>query len=288
MLLFSIGAILLVLLALAFALYPLLKKDTELGLEHGAVLLDIHREKLESLEGKFKQGEIKQADFSQQKKELMLTLLADNHEVGKTYSNSPIDKGLIGAIIIIIPLLAAALYSQWGDLSGYLQWTSLKQTKVVATKILQSPGGAEKVLAKLEKAVEEHPKDAKGWYLLGRLNASLGHAQAAIKAFETANSLRPNDVKILHAYLQALFNQYHQKLPPKGKKIAEKLLRLNKSDPVPLTLLALDAYSRQNYKKAIDYWEVLLPLFSEGSESQKILLDSIAKARKKMKMSGAS
>jgi cytochrome c-type biogenesis protein CcmH/NrfG len=49
-----------------------------------------------------------------------------------------------------------------------------------------------------------------------------------------------------------------------------------------LNLLALDAYAREDYKLAIQYWKRLLPQLDAQSEEAKKIVQAIAHAQSKL------
>ena len=97
---------------------------------------------------------------------------------------------------------------------------------------------------------------------------------------QKAHQLKPQHLEYAVAFAQAQFFANQNKLSQQSKMLLVSVLQKMPNNIAALNLLAINAYSQQRYKKAIYYWEKMLPLFQPGSKDSQVLLAMIAKAQK--------
>lgn len=183
-------------------------------------------------------------------------------------------------IFVFILVLAVLLsYVVWG---GWFEWQAFKRESKKqrdAKAFIASLGSTEAVIEQLKAQVAATPKDAKAWFLLGRVYAASGQWQAAHDAYVLAHSLDANnDTYTLH-YAQSVWELNHQAFDEKTRRLLEGILSKNPNQPDALAMLAYDAYSMQHYQVAIQYWERLLQLPDVSDETSSKLRQAIVKAR---------
>jgi len=115
---------------------------------------------------------------------------------------------------IIFLILVGLAWLQWGNEKDVTQWLELKKLRA------ELGNSADNVIKRLKKQLEQNPKSAKGWYLLGKLYLSQQNYSAAVDVFSKANNLQPNEPEIMLNYGQALLMA---KQPEAAVKIWKKL-----------------------------------------------------------------
>ncbi len=193
----------------------------------------------------------------------------------------PLRKSRVG-IMLSAPaliILVGLAYWHWGAWPEWIHYLheNVKQERIQAMmKAMHDPA---ELIARLKATVEKQPNSARGWYLLGRLYASQNQWQQANEAFATAHQLHPADVKITVNYAQNLWQLHRQKFDDKTRALLKEVLAHNANQPDALAMLAMDAYTRHDYRQAIDYWQALLNLASPQSEETGAIRRAIAKAQ---------
>lgn len=180
--------------------------------------------------------------------------------------------GLIALLCIIFAYLN---WGSWGRLHDY--HTELKRQEKINKLITKLPD-RDHLITKLRQHLDLSPKSARGWYLLGRLYASEGQWLSARDAFAMAQKLNPNDQKAQLQYALTVWQLNHQQLDDSTRPLFMKILAEKPNQPDTLAVLALDAYSRNDYAKAIQYWKRLLVVLPAESEEANATRQWIAKA----------
>jgi len=183
----------------------------------------------------------------------------------------------------IIPLIVFVLYSQWGS---WQQWQQ-HETKLHHFKQLQAEmdrfKSPEEIIEKFKTHLKEKPNSAKGWYLLGRLYAGQGKWLLARDAFMKALSLDKKDENIQLNYLLSLWEINHRHFDKPMRSILNQILKSNPQEPNALLLAGKEAEERNDYQKAIHYWQILLTMVDMDSKEGIFLRKAIAKASSMVK-----
>lgn len=184
-------------------------------------------------------------------------------------------------LLLIIPLylvLSLTAYWYWG---GFAQWQAFNKAqaqKKQVQAILKQIKSPQVLVAQLKSRLKQDPTSAKGWYLLGRLDASLGDWQAAAKAFLRAKQLNPSDVLVQVNYAAALWQTRHQHFDEEICALLQAVLVQDAQQVDALSMLAMAAFQEKDYPKAIDYWQRLLQMAQANSADANAIAEAIAKA----------
>ena len=143
-------------------------------------------------------------------------------------------------------------------------------------KQIKSP---DELIRKLRAKLDDTPKSAKGWYLLGRLYNTQNNHALAVEAFTKAHQFEPNNEQYTVNYAHALWQQNNQQFSLKIIEIFQNLLAQNPNQPDALAMLARKEFMDHDYDKASDYWQKLLKLVPPQSQEALAIRKAIAKAR---------
>ncbi|KTD15522.1 cytochrome c-type biogenesis protein [Legionella gratiana] len=191
------------------------------------------------------------------------------------------------AIFVLIPVIfvtAFTGYFYWGDFGSWQQYVHLLDTQKKANDVLKTIKSPQELIEKLRAKLDDTPKSAKGWYLLGRLYSSQNEKQNAVAAFAKAYQFHPEDEQYAVNYAHSLwvFNNYQ--FTVQTTEILSRILKANPNQPDALSMLAMDAFTSHAYEDAIDYWQRLLNIVPAQSEEAQSIQKAIAKAEEHIRL----
>lgn len=178
----------------------------------------------------------------------------------------------LSVLCLIIGIIAG--YWQWG---GWREYMAYKHQQA----LLNSFKSPQELIEKIQDRLKQNPESAKGWFLLGRLYAAQGEWRAAMSSFKKAHDIEPQNVETSVHYAQSLWQLNQQKFTHEIRGLYRQILSENSNQPDALSMLAIDAFQNQEYQKAIQLWNRLLPLLSKDSTEANAVRQAIARARAK-------
>jgi cytochrome c-type biogenesis protein CcmH len=187
--------------------------------------------------------------------------------------------------MILSPILVSATffaYWHWGALADWQNYLHRQARQQQVQAVLQTIKGPAELIERLQARLQENPKSARGWFLLGRLYASQNEWLLARDAFYQAHQLSPEDEMTTVNYAQSLWQLHQQQLDEQTRGLFKTLLQKNPQQPDALAMLAMDAFTNHNYQIAIDYWQELLKLAAPGSEEAQLIRKAIARAEQNL------
>lgn len=202
----------------------------------------------------------------------------------------PLRRNLWASLILvpIIFILAFSGYYQWGSFGPWQEYIDEQERQKQAAAILQSVKDPQELIAKLRSKLDDSPKSAKGWYLLGRLYSGQNERQLAADAFAKAYQFEPGNEQYAVNYAHSLWQLNNRQFTVRITKIFSDLLKANPNQPDALAMLAMDAYVSHAYEDAINYWQRLLKLAPPQSEEAQAIRKAIVKAEEQIKLTLAS
>jgi cytochrome c-type biogenesis protein CcmH len=284
MLLFWIIAALLVLLALWFVLPPLLqaaqgqKRD-----ETRTVNVLVYQDQCRELEADLQNGLIGQEPYQEDRDELKRRLLKDVEPQNPSSSPKaapPVTKRLAYGVGTAIPVAAIALYFFVGNPKALTPRPvsegpppfAGRQSEMTQQQIADN-------VDKLAKRLEQNPNDAQGWVMLGRSYIVLERYSDAANAYARATTLNNRDASLWADYAQALALADGHRLAGKPTEALNRALQIDPKNQKALALAGSAALEANDYTKALEYWQRLLPLLPPDSEDARMVSDQIAKAK---------
>lgn len=174
----------------------------------------------------------------------------------------------------IVTVMAVFLYFQWGASQALAQFYTTRE----ALKNLHQ-GHAEQVQTIKQNFLtylKTNPRDAKGWYLLGRLYLDEGNVAKAVEAFKQSFESDPEkNSEILAQYAQALYLNNQHQLTLESLSLTQEALSKDPQNVTALNLLAMDAFSHHRYALAMTYWKRLRNQYPEESPEFQTLTEAI-------------
>lgn len=245
------------LVAVLFVALPLLRRrEATLAPAHDSANVAIYQDQIAELQNDLDNGTLSQAQFDQARQELERRLLQDVAPQASAPAARFVRWPGI-AVALLIPAVAAALYWKLGNPG--------------AIDVPTDPGLAqmqqvEHLLPKLEQHLAEQPTDATGWKMLGKAYMALEHYPDAVRAFDKAAVLTPNDAALLADYADALAMAQGQTLKGKPTQLLAAALKLDPNNPKALYLSGFAASEAGDPKQAAAHWNRLLQLLPPDSE----------------------
>ena len=276
MILFWLGALGLVAVALAFVLPPLLgtqpASDDAQRANHD---LEVYRSRIAALEEERRLGALTEDDLAQARDELGRELLADTSaEPARKHGGArPVFVSrpwLAIAVGVGVPLLTVTLYQRLGEPAAI--------DPTPAASAGAGEPAVEEMVARLAERLASEPDSSEGWLLLGRSYMALERYAEAADAYGAAHRLLGDSAELLSDLAEAeALMQGQDFLGIPGERL-ETALRLDPEYPRALWLGAFAAMQRGETALAVRRWQSLLDNQPSDSEAANILRDLIANA----------
>lgn len=258
---FWLIAAVLIALALAFVVYPLLfassgrRQATDIRNQN----LMAYRSRMEELDSEHAAGLIDDSAYGLLKDELEGSLLDD---VGEAPASGPVQgvhrrSALLVVLVSVVAIPAAAvlLYQQWGGLDQLEQYqTMLAMNSDDADRQVRM----EELTAQLRERLEASPDNPDGWAMLGRSYMKIERYRDAAWAFEQLAGQVPDPQSQAVAWglsAQALFFDSRGEMSTGVTRAIARAQELNPDEVNALGLLGIYAFSQDDYQGAIDSWE---------------------------------
>lgn len=281
MTLFWIIAALLVGVALAFLLTPLMRHRTRPGgrASHAATNLTVFRDQLAELDADLAAGSIDREQWEIARGDLQRGLLeADNLPSAKPAAPVKRSKAAAVAVALAVPLISISLYLALGSRQGLEPAT---ENAAPGAPHQLTPQQIDAMVARLAQKLEANPDDGEGWVMLARSYNALGRFGEAAAAYARAEAKFPQDSQFLADYADSLAMAQGQTLQGKPEALIRRALQADPNNLKALALAGTAEFERNNFAEAIDYWGRMLPLLPPDSEMGNSVRASIKEARDK-------
>lgn len=286
---FWVLMILMLLLAIGFLVYPILKVRQSSAIAYKDSNLTIHDEKIKELDLDLKEGRIDQGFYKAARDELDRELLIDVPMESKEtaalhYAATAKRQPAIALIIsIFIPLLALLLYLDLG------MHAASDESFAASQKQQQQPGrqaSVEDMLVKLEAKIEKEGGTLQEWIMLGRTHKHLGNNEQAANAFAVALEKDTNNVQLMLERAEVLALSNNQRFNDESRGLALKAYTLEPDSPNALWFIGVAEYQYGNYRQAIAHLLKLLPFTRGDDEVTKSVVGIVSKSRQALIAAG--
>lgn len=284
MITFWVLAIAMVVIALVFLVRPLRLDSNQSDIDRAAQNVAIAKERLNELKLELEEGVITQEIYLQTQQELEQSLLydveqlpSDNIKIADTQTYNRIAQW---ALIVCVPVIAIALYAYLGQpdlLNGAQKQTAAAHTSSDGKTKLSS---VEDMVEKLAARLKEEPNNAEGWFMLARSYMSLNRYKEAVVALEKTNELVPDNPVVMLRYADALTMLRGGQMSGKPFELIKRAVEISPDNQTGLWLIGMGYEKQGAYKKAISYWNMLLPLLTD-EESKAEVNKLIRQAKRK-------
>lgn len=290
---------LLTILAILFAIFPLLQanknnQDSPLSKD---LNIDITRRQLLELEADLKEGLIEQTEYDSAKTDLERTLL-QNIETSTVHLDDP-NKNTkpmltIALLAISLPVVAALTYWKTGtpqlatyDPSAVQQQPQGQQHQ--QTQHTQDPTEADfnQMISGLEAKLQQDPENVEGWLMLAKTYQVLKRLNEASEAYIQVLRLQPENTRALVSYADILAITSGGAVAGKPYEMVKKALKIDPTMIEARWLAGIAESELGNLDNALSYW---VPLQQQLSQSRPELAAELGKQidRAKSLLSGTA
>lgn len=278
---FWIIASILILIALAFVLPSLLRKQRVIG---GAVdarrkqNIQIAKEQLEDLEHRFEKGEMEEDAYQSTRDELEMALFEDMKESTQDaqLTNKVSSVSVVGsfAIALLVPLIAVGMYTKLGspvfttDLSS--QQAAKQELEKNVPKNADGTPDIDTMVAGLQKKMEANPNNPEGWFMLGRSYMVMKRYPEAAKAYEQAYKLQPESTDVMLSLADSLAMASNGSIKGRPTELINKVLEIEPDNLTGLWLGGMASRQQGDYVTAIKRWNGVLSQLKSPAEKQEV------------------
>ncbi len=271
MTLFLILAALMLGLALAFPLLPLLRHRST-----STSAMGNDPKRIKALQDALAAGVIDEDEYKAK-----LSALPSPSPSAPTAQRSHL--AVIAALLIavVLPIGAIVLYQVKGEPGA------LDPARMVANSASGAPSAEEhgvdmdQAVGGLVAKLKENPDNPDGWALLGRAYQSMGKFAESRDALKRAYELMPDNHDLAVEYAQALaLSNDGRRITGESRNLLESVLKADPDHQRALWLIGISDYQAGDYNAAITAWNRLLPALPPESDIAESVRTQIADAQK--------
>lgn len=276
---FGAGAALLVLIAIASLLLPLLRKgDSGVTVDRGDSNLQVLRNQQTELDADLRSGIVSTDQYESACADLERRVLEESQKTSGASGAPGIRKwGMPVLIGLCLPVFAVLLYLYVGNVDG-LDVEAYMQEEVAGI----TPERVEMMTRQLAQRLKDEPNDVEGWAMLGRSYMALQQFPDSAQAWGQAAALEPDNASILANYAEALGLAAQGNLDGEPGRLLARALVLDPSHPKALALSGGAAFGRGDYQEAIAFWQRLLRFSGDDEELSNALRTGISQAQSRI------
>ena len=289
MILFWVICAVLLLIALAFVLPPMLQRSDESARaaeeERRQANIAVYRDQLSELGVDLQNGIVSQEQYAQDRDEIERRLLEDTATAKSKEKVTAAPAGARStayALALGLPLVAIVFYLNVGNPKAVTD-SPVASTPTSATgptaPAQRTQEQIEANVAKLAERLKSNPSDAQGWTMLARSYSSMERYSEATGAYAKATELTPNDADLWAEYAFASAMAAGRSLQGKPVELIDRALKVDPENAKALQLAGSAAFEAKDYKKAADYWQRVLKKVPPDSEVAQTIASRINEAR---------
>ncbi len=272
MVVFWILATLMIVVALAFVLVPLLRSRAASGPSETQANLEVLRGQRREIEADVASGTLPEGARAEALEELVERADADLAGPGALHAEARAPWVVAGAVTLLVPALAFAFYLSLGSPNA------LDPKPAAAAAPAASDAQIVGMVENLARKVRERPDDAQGWSLLARSMAAIGRYPEASEAYEHLAKLTPNDPQVLADWADSLGMAQGRTLAGKPAQLAARALAIDPKHPKALALAGTAALDAGDFASATRHWQALaagLPPDSPDAQQVRTVLAEV-------------
>jgi cytochrome c-type biogenesis protein CcmH len=287
MMIFVLGAVLLLAVGVSFLVWPLLRGSTRAAGRDRAIV-SLYRDQLRELNADHAAGTVSGEQFETGRRELERRLL---EEIGQPLPASGVSgrtrmtAAAIAAFVLGVPI---GMYLALGTPTAINGGASEPQAGGAQSQTAGAdeaphpitPEQVQAMIDKLAARLQQSPQDGEGWAMLARSYSFVRKFPEAVKAYEKATELLPNDSHLLADYADALAMTQERRLAGAPMKLVQRALAIDPKDVKALALAGSEAFDRHDYAAAVGYWDRAVKAKPPDAQFVQQLEAGIEEARK--------
>jgi cytochrome c-type biogenesis protein CcmH len=285
---FWLAAVVMMLIAVACVVWPLLRQGPLSNLHQDELNLGLARERLQEWQTELDEEGISEAEYDNLRSELEDTLLLELGSEAPIESKQKPRAYLAIALVVLIPMVVIGLYLQLGTPTALLPDTLVDSLSTRQGAVLKpSARPVDVMLTQLQTRLAENPDDEYGWSILANAMMSLKRFPEAIQAYESWLQLVGNRSDVLARYADALAMTAGGDFSGRPTSLLEEALAADPFEPQGLWLSGIAARERGDLKQALIYWYRLEPVLVEQPQLLVSLEQMIAQTEAALLANGA-
>lgn len=280
MLIFLACSVMMVGVALAFLLMPLVVKPSRARCAPAPEtdLVALYRQQIGEVRADVDAGLLPQAQIEEALGELEHRLLAElPQRPGYVLAQWARSGRTAVALLLALPIAAGLLYWKLGNPAA-LSHDGLPADVTHAGAHSTSADQIEAMVARLADKLAANPDNPEGWAMLARSYSVLGRHAQAVSAFASAAALLPDDADLLADYADALAMTRNGRIKGGPLQLVRRALKLDPDNPKALALAGSEAFDRQDYRGAAAFWQRALRSAPPGTQFSESLRSSLDEA----------
>jgi len=279
----------LLLIALAFVLPPVLDRakesDRKTEDERTQANIAVYRDQLSELEADLRNGIVSEEQYAQDRVEIERRLLEDTttpKSKQKSITTTANARNTAYALGLALPAVAIIFYLNVGtpkSIGNENVATAPPQNTTAAEPPQRSQEQIEANVAALAKRLQSNPSDAQGWAMLARSYSSMEKYGEAAGAYEKATELTPNNADLWAEYAFAAAMAGGRSLKGRPQELIDRALKIDPENAKALQLAGSAAFEAKDYERAIGYWEQVLKRVPPNSDIAQTITSRIDEAK---------
>jgi len=264
-----------VLIALAFVLPALLRTRTRTSqAARRDVNIAVYRDQMKEMDADRANGLISEAQYQTAKLELEARLADDALMTDDAPQPGRVSSRRLGFTLgAVLPVAAFGLYFWLGNPASLIAIASVP-ADAARPAMAGAPAGHDfaKLIQKVEEKVKASPDDGEAWTMLAKSYAAAERWPDALRAFEKASELLPQDASVLSGYAEAMAITNNRELAGKPMELVQQALKIEPENIKGLELSGVYALQERNFAQANYFFKKLYKLLpSESPYAQDIL-----------------
>ncbi len=275
----------LIVLALAFLIIPVLRKPPSLESEKREQQnIQIAREKKSLLQSQLDEGLLSQQEFDTAMADLEASLALDLERQSTLQENQQSGKWVIAFMLVFVPALSLFMYIELGNYqvveNPSLADPQRRIQQAQASQTQKAPSLAE-MIERVKQHLRENPDDARGWFVLGRTLMSLQLYDEAVTALRRSYELNAEEPAVMLALADALAVRNDGKMEGEPEQLVQQALKISPEELTGLWLAGLAAEQAGRLREAFDYYARLLPMLKDDPQSTEELHAMLVQLKRK-------
>ena len=280
----------LMLLAMAFIVFPLLRSRHRTGIGSDELNLSVFKQQLGELDSDLEAGILDQERYEAAKVDLEKELLTDVKDSADSASG-PAGKGAkwMALSALLVPLAALLFYQLLGSPEIINRLAEQPREATPPPGHAQNPQieglpPMDELVTRLAAKLEQEPNNPEGWVMLGRSYMAMSRFPQAMEAFERAMQLDSENVRLLLAYSEAIAGQNGNNFTGKAAPLIEKAVQLEPENANVLWMSGILAYQQNSFQTALERWQKLAGILTTQSSELETVNNAIDDVRKQLGM----
>ena len=219
----------LVLIALAFAIWPLVTKRRDEGETNRRELnLAVLRQQYAELEAEHAAGRVPDDEFEETRSEIEARVLDETRAADEVEQKGGRQGQYAAfALAVLIPVAAFLIYLEIGAPIAMDPDFTRQQRQMMAAQGGHSDAEILEQIAILEERLKEQPDNPDGWMMLARTQASFKNWAKSAEAFEQVNRLVPGNPDVMADWADVLAAAQGGSLDGRPREIIEEVLKID-------------------------------------------------------------